>query len=262
MALINCNLRSKVLGEQTNISVILPTRANGRELVGSGEKFRVLYLLHGGSDDCTYYYRNTGIERYATQGNFAVVCPEVRLSFYSDMQYGLRYFTFLSEELPELVEKIFPISSLREDHFVLGNSMGSHGAMKWAFRKPEFFKAAAGMSGVGGLEELGFIPRLQSDEAKNNPIRSSFGSPEEFFESDNDLKFLAKKLVESQKVIPRLFSCCGTEDFTYQACCEFASYAQSIHLPLTFEEGPGAHEWDFWDRWMRYIIRWFGLGEV
>lgn len=262
MGLINCCFQSKVLGEQTNIAVILPTREQGRQVVERKEKFKVLYVLHGGSDDCTYYYRNTGIERYASAGNFAVVCPEMKNSFYSDMRYGLQYFTFLSEELPKIVESIFPISSKREDHYLIGNSMGSHGVYKWALRRPDFFTAAAGMSGVAGLDQLGFIERLTSDEPRNNPIRSAMGSPEEYYNGENDLKYLAKKLVDSKVEIPRLFSCCGTEDFTYQATKDFYEYTKSIGLPVEYKEGPGAHEWDFWDRWMRYIIGWFGLGEV
>ena len=34
--------------------------------------------------------------------------------------------------------------------------MGSHGTFKWVLNCPEFFNAAAGMSGVGDVEEMGF----------------------------------------------------------------------------------------------------------
>lgn len=258
MALINLTFRSKVLGEEARLCVILPTRDNGRETVKNGEKFKVLYVLHGGSDDSTYYVRNTSIERYASDCGFAVVMPEVRLSFYSDMVRGQKYFTYISEEVPYIAENIFPISNKREDHYIIGNSMGSHGAMKWALRCPEYFAGAAGMSGVGELEELGFYTRLSS--LKNNPVKNSFGSVNEYVNSENDLKYLAKKLVESGKSIPRLFSCCGTEDFTYTGVKDFVEYATKIGLPLEFKDGPGVHDWVFWDNWMQYIIKWFGLG--
>ena len=68
--------------------------------------------------------------------------------------------------------------------------------------------------------------------------------------------------MDSGKEIPRIFSCCGTEDFTFDGCVKFVEYARQIGLPVTFETGPGAHTFDFWDFWIRYVVRWFGLGEV
>lgn len=264
MGLINYSFYSKVLGMQTRIAVVLPTYTIGQrgmsleEIYPKGKLFRTLYVLHGGSDDCTYYYRNTSIERLANEGGFAAVMPEVMLSFYSDMKHGARYFTYLSQELPAVVQSIFPLSRERDDHFVVGNSMGSHGAMKWALRCPEFFAAAAGMSGVGGLEDLGFLARF--NEGKPNSVLNSFGTYEQYQNSENDLKYLAKQLMISGKTIPRLFSCCGTEDFTYTGCIKFIEYAKEIGLEITYEEGPGGHDWDFWERWLRRIVDWMRIG--
>lgn len=264
MGLVNYSFYSRVLLEQVNIAVLLPTynlahpEESLDEVYRKGQKFRTLYVLHGGSDDCTTYIRNTDIERYADEGQFAVVFPEVKLSFYCDMAYGEKFFTYLSKELPLVVQSVFPLSEKREDHFVVGNSMGSHGAFKWALRCPEFFNAAGGMSGVSGVEELGFFRPMGST---NNPVFNAFGSVEEYRESENDMKFLAKKLVKSGRPIPRLFSCCGTEDqLTYEGSKDFAEYAKQIGLPLIWEEGPGKHDWDFWNPWLKRIIDWMGIG--
>ena len=73
---------SHVLREQVKVSVVLPTysRWNSKgtleEFYKPGKKYKTLYVLHGGSDDCTTYYRNTNIERYADGNCFAVVMPE------------------------------------------------------------------------------------------------------------------------------------------------------------------------------------------
>lgn len=264
MALVNYSFYSRVLQEQTNIAVVLPTYNGAHaertldEVYRPGQKFHTLYVLHGGSDDCMYYVRNTGIERYACEGGFAAVMPEVKLSFYCDMMYGEKFFTYLTEELPLVVQSVFPLSERSEDHFVIGNSMGSHGAIKWALRRPEFFQAAAGMSGVSGVEELGFF---DPTNLVNTPILNSFGTVEEFRGSDNDVKLLAKRLVESGRPIPRLYSCCGTEDeLTYKGSKAFSEYAKEIGLPLTWEEGPGKHNWEFWDPWLKRAIEWMGIG--
>jgi S-formylglutathione hydrolase FrmB len=128
--------------------------------------------------------------------------------------------------------------------------------MKWAMNYPEFFNAAAGMSGVGDVEEMGFF------DVQDGPavaIFNSFGTKETYRGSRNDLKFLAMKLADGEAYMPRFFSCCGTEDPYYKGTVLFKQFADEIGFPITYETGPGAHEWDFWDRWLRRIIDWMGI---
>ena len=70
----------------------------------------MLYLLHGLSDDDTIWLRRTSIERYVAPLGLAVVMPQVHRSFYLDEAHGGRYWTFLSEELPEVVAWFFRVS--------------------------------------------------------------------------------------------------------------------------------------------------------
>lgn len=118
MALIQYSFRSEVLKENTEIYVILPTYEVFRDPEKKGaetyykeyERKKTLYVLHGGSDDASLYLRRTRLEEYALERDLAVVMPEVRNSFYCDMVHGKKYFTYLSEELPEIVENIFPLT--------------------------------------------------------------------------------------------------------------------------------------------------------
>lgn len=260
MGLINYTFFSQVLREQVKVSVVLPTyslwgtREPMEKFYEKGKKYKTLYVLHGGTDDCTLYYRNTGIERYGQEGGFAVVMPEVKNSFYCNMKYGQNYLDYITKELPAVMEAVFPLSNQREDHYVVGNSMGSHGAMKWALNCPEFFHAAAGMSGVGDVEEMGFFLGQP-----NGRVLEAFGTVRDYRGSRNDLKYLARKLVESDGVKPRLFSCCGTEDPYYEGTVMFHKYAREIGMPLTYETGPGGHSWEFWDQWLLRIIDWMGI---
>lgn len=260
MGLINYTFFSKILREQVKVAVVLPTYNiwGSNETLESfyrkGKKYKTLYLLHGGSDDCTSYYRNTSIERYGQEGEFAVVMPEVKNSFYCNMRYGQNYFDYLSKELPELMERVFPLSDRSEDRYVIGNSMGSHGAMKWGLNCPGFFNAVAGMSGVGDVEDMHFF-----DGQVRSSVTNAFGTVDEYRGSMNDLKFLAKQLVDSQQPIPRLMSCCGTEDPYYEGTKGYKEYADSIGLPLHYEDGPGGHTWEYWDTWLKKIIGWMGI---
>lgn len=78
----------------------------------------------------------------------AVIMPEVDgTCFYADMKYGYPYFTYLTKEIPALVEALFPVNKERGRRFVAGLSMGGYGAWKWAFAAPQFFGAAANLCG-------------------------------------------------------------------------------------------------------------------
>src|SRR4051812_38381310 len=191
------------------MTVILPQETStqiglaGRQVAGPPP---VLYLLHGLSDDDTIWLRRTSIERYVAPLGLAVVMPQVHRSFYTDEAYGGRYWSFLSEELPELVGSFFRVSERREDTFVAGLSMGGYGALKWALRRPDRFAAAASLSGavdVTGLrtsrvreEDPRLFPRVFGDR----PIA---GTPDDL---------LALVAQADPAALPALWVGCGTED--------------------------------------------------
>jgi hypothetical protein len=57
------------------------------------------------------------------------------ISFYTDEVHGNRYWTFLTQELPELVHSFFRLSRRREDTFVAGLSMGGYGVAAACVRR-------------------------------------------------------------------------------------------------------------------------------
>ena len=119
MAYFKGSIRSKVLGMDTGLSVVLPLdRAAVPE-----KKCPVVYLLHGHGENADVWTRMTSAERYANAYGVALIMPEVQRSFYTDMAAGLPYFSYVSEELPKLCEGLFSVSSRREDRFVAGLSI-------------------------------------------------------------------------------------------------------------------------------------------
>ena len=97
----------------------------------------LLYLLHGLSDDHTAWLRYTSIERYAEAAGLAVVMPAAGRSFYADEAHGHRYWTYVCEELPQVVGDFFRVSQRRRRTPTSpGLSMGGYGAMKLALRHP------------------------------------------------------------------------------------------------------------------------------
>ena len=150
MALLHVHYFSDALGVQTSVEVILPEMKQGIGVEASGECElpKVLYLLHGYSDDHTIWQRRTSVERYAAAHNLAVIMPGVNHSFYCNEFHGERYWDFVSQELPAVMHRFFRLSDKPEDTFVAGLSMGGYGAMKLALNFPERFGAAASFSGA------------------------------------------------------------------------------------------------------------------
>ena len=248
MAFIQCNFSSKVLRIDTSMNVILPEKNNL-------DKFPVLYLLHGLSDDHNAWQRNTAIERYAETNGLAVIMPTCHRSFYTDMDKGYDYWTFMTKELPEVVNSYFPISQKREKTFVAGQSMGGYGAFKWALRKPQQFGAAASLSGALNMARRIFD--FRDNKKRIEEFELIYGDLKKVKNSKNDLFYLIKKLAQEKIEIPELYQCCGIEDFLYKDNLRFKNLCKKNDINLTYEEETGGHEWSYWDHKIKDIINWF-----
>lgn len=253
MALIRCTLFSEALELGTSITVVLPQSTQAR--IGTHEVDRggpppVLYLLHGLSDDDTMWTRQTSIERYADERGLAVVMPQVHRSFYTDQANGLRFWTFLAEELPEIVSRFFVVSQRREDTFVAGLSMGGYGALRWALRQPERFAAAASLSGA--LD----VPALRDAGTHDELFRLVHGD-RSIAGTDADLFHLLD--AAEVAALPRLYVCCGTEDELIDDSRRFASRAAERGAQVTSDFGPGEHVWSYWDATIQDVLAWLPL---
>ena len=59
--------------------------------------------------------------------------------------------------------------------------------------------------------------------------------------------------------LPRMFQACGTEDFTYEINVAMREFFREKKLDLTYLEGPGIHNWQFWDTYIEKLIEWLPL---
>jgi len=255
MILNEVNFFSEVLGLRSTMYVLLPQHMLLAEAKRK-PKYRTLYLLHGHSDDHTAWMRWSSIEKYAQGLNLAVVMPAVHLSFYTDMVYGGKYWQFISEEVPAVVQNMFPLSTNRKDNFVAGLSMGGYGAFKLALTHPEQYAAAASLSGAVDIRE---VVRVKKDDPDNKAwlvgMRDVFGDLNKVAGSKHDLFTLAKKVARAP-IKPRLYQCCGTEDFLHADNIRFRDVVRKLPLDLTYEEGPGDHNWAYWDARIQDVIAW------
>ena len=256
MILTSLNFFSTSLGLRSQLEVILPQRNQPPGTVKPEPPYRTLFLLHGLSDDQTAWQRWTSIERYVEGLNLAVVMPAVHRSFYTDMIHGGKYWTFISEEVPALAHEVFHLSERREDTFVAGLSMGGYGAFKLGLSLPERFAAAASLSGA---VDMATVPSDEpADPTWVEEMNNIFGAAGAVRGGPNDLFALAEQ-VATKALQPKLYQCCGVDDFLYRENLRFRDHARKLSLDLTYEEGPGTHEWSFWDRWIQRVLAWLPL---
>lgn len=264
MAVFKVNIKSQALYAATTVNVILPLPGSGHFndgkaedlILKDGEKYAVLYLLHGMYGDSSNWIRSSNIERYAYQHRIAVVMPEGYNSFYTDMPDSYAYFTYVTKELPRMMQSLFPISAKREYNYIAGLSMGGFGAAKLALNCPDQYAAAISLSGA--MRELN--PKSRPVDEGNRWFTGCYGEGGKHFNPETDnLKVVLGNLMNAGKDIPRLYVACGTEDFLYEANTEFRDFCAQIGYPLKYEEGPGVHDWIFWDNYIQRGLDWIGL---
>lgn len=259
MILNEVNFYSDVLSLRSTMYVLFPQRGLADAQSKRRPRYRTLYLLHGRSDDHASWQRQTSIERYVEGLNLAVVMPAVHRSFYTDMVHGGKYGQFISEEVPAVVRNLFSLSSRREDNFVAGLSMGGYGAFKLALTYPERYVAAASLSGGLDLSYTVRSDNPRNDESRLAEFRTIFGDLSKVPGSKHDLFTLARKVSRGQTK-PRLYQCCGTEDHLYADNLRFRDVVQKLPLDLTYEEGPGDHDWSYWDKMIQHVLAWMFPG--
>lgn len=263
MAFIQCDFFSDALGVSSSMNVILPQSSEKQIGMGASEKkekYPVLYLLHGLSDDNTIWMRRTSIERYVAELGLIVVMPNVHRSWYTDMKNGYPYWTFISEELPAIVKNFFHVSEKREDSFAAGLSMGAYGALKLGLKKPENFAAVASLSGTVDIAD--FSEKFSESEEKTpgfKELTRVFGDLKQIQGSENDLFYLAEKNIEKNIAIPEIFLYCGTDDFLIEKNRLFKNHLEKLNIPCFYRESPGEHEWKHWDREIQQVLDWLPI---
>lgn len=239
---LNGTVFSKTLGMDTGITIVTPNELR--------EKYKVVYLLHGIKGNSRTWIDYSMLSMFARQGNTVYIMPEVQRSFYTDMLFGLKYFTYITEELPNICKNIFNISAKREDTAVMGCSMGGYGALKCALSKPEQYGMCGAFSSCclflkEGMEEtrkFGMDPKFiaRFGEELITDLKLVFGYDFEWNPKDDILE-LARNISES-RIKPKLYLACGKEDMFYSDHLRFAEEMKKLDFEFEFEAWNANHD--------------------
>ena len=275
--LLRFNYRSQALGHWVDVSAVIPTNsfsyydrnqgirehtgpvpAPDRPVYRPGMKFQTVYLIHGGGDDDSLPIRYTNVERYAERNCVMLVIPDVANSFGVDTAYGKKYATFLGEELPVVVQALFPSSPAREDNFIVGYAMGGNAALGNALYYPHRYCACVDLSGGIGLtpntETL--KQELESEHFKSFPLYlHTFGPACRIDGSRYDLAELIRRGLAEGVDFPALHVVCGSREFIRARVEDDVRQLRALGLAVDYTLAEGYdHDYVMWDEYLRRTL--------
>ncbi|NLM61945.1 MAG: hypothetical protein GX193_07700 [Clostridiales bacterium] len=277
MGILRFNYRSQAIGGYVNITIVYPTdylsyydmTKELRHHVFPGQKplpkyvpgmkFQTVYLIHGGGDDDSLTYRYTNAEYFAQRNNVMLVTPSIVNSFGVNTNYGVEYSTFLTEELPVVVQTLFASSPKREDNFIVGYAMGGNVALGTAIMRPDLYNTCIDISGGIGLtvntEKL--KEELDSDHFKRFPLYgATFGKSDEIDGSRHDIRAIAKSNKEKGVRLPKFYLIAGSkEGFIGDRVKADADTLKEMGYDVTYICAEGyRHDFEMWNDYIRIAL--------
>lgn len=244
---------SAALKTEVTIHVLLPkTRPT---LFNKEEKhslpFKTLYLLHGAFESPEYFMNKSDICTLVDELGIAVVMPFLANSFYINSNTGEKYFDYITEELKEYCEEIFPLSKDKENTFIGGISMGGYGAIRAALLYPGSYGKVFSLScAVKTRPTLRFLKTcgLKLYDTKEELL--------EMENNDKDLFYCVKNTKTDTEDMPEFYMACGESDFFYKDNNEFVNVLKNQGIDVEYKTSPGNHQWNYWGGELSAAIKW------
>lgn len=274
MSTMRFNYRSEAIGGYVDITIVYPTDnysyydmsqgvrhhhapgAPTKAPLVPGMKFQTIYLIHGGSDDDSLPYRYTNAERFAQRNNVMLVTPGIMNSFGVDTNYGVKYSTFLTDELPVVIQTLFASSPKREDNFIMGYAMGGNVALGTAIKRPDLYQTCVDISGGIGytLNTETLQAELDGDHFRTSfPLyNAAFGSSADLPGSRHDIYTIAQKHLEEGHSLTDFYLIAGSEEgFIRDRIEADADTLKKLGYPVTYICAEGyRHDFDMWNDYL------------
>ncbi len=251
------SLKSKLLGVKKNYSVYLP---DGYDK--SGEKYPVLYLLHGAKGNHFSWLeekrgnmQEIADKAIATGGAkpMIIVMPnasgEGERNAGKNMGYfnveGWPYMEFFFEEFIPHIDKTFRTIASKDGRAIAGLSMGGGGAFVYAQRHPEIFGAAYSTSGLLDHRYRPTIPDYYDigwlySVAQTSPVEYLRNATAEEIEKLRSVRWMLD---------------CGDDDRIIFTNIDFFLEMKRENVPVELRIRNGKHNWAFWRKSLPGILK-------
>jgi S-formylglutathione hydrolase FrmB len=232
----------------------------------AGERWPVLYLLHGLGDDETAWptlgrVRET-LDALIAAGAIKpmmVVMPGAGRSWYVDNPDSGgdgAMAAALSRDLPEAIDRSHPTLACRGGRAVGGLSMGGYGALLYALDRPRSFAAAFSLSGS-------LFPPMPTDPADRvgratAMFGAAFGAPFDGERFNRWNLFLKLPAYAADPERTPFYLTVGDRDLPrlIEANAAFRAALAEHGLSAAFRVDPGGHEWSLWARQLGPALIW------
>jgi enterochelin esterase family protein len=224
--------KSGVVGDQRDYYVYTPPDYE----INSNQKYPVLYLLHGYSDDASGWIAvgkaNVILDNLIAQGKAKPMIIVMTLGYgapemiqkkwnaWSDTELRDRNLTkfreaLLTEVMPRIAKE-YRISTRQQDTAIAGLSMGG---------------AETLITGLNNMDKFGWLGAFSSGGL------------------DNDFsKWFPSVDAKVNERVKLLWISCGTDDGLIKSNREMVGWLKGKRVDLTFVQVPGAHTWMVWRR--------------
>ena len=238
---------SAAMKETLKATVVLPDAyARGTR---DGDRYPVVYLLHGSGGDHTDWTSNTRIASLADRYHVILVMPDGgHESWYIDSPFdsGSRYETFIGDEVVSYVDLHFRTIATQRARAITGLSMGGFGALRIALDRPDTFGAVGSISGA-------VDPRCCADEPGIDHVFGDPGRHPSFW----DRNVIAASASAFVRAHLDLTIDCGRDDAFVGSNRTLHERLVALGVPHDYAERPGGHTWDYWANAIRYQMRFF-----
>ncbi len=194
--------------------------------------FAVLYQLHGALDDHRAWLYKSNLLRFIEGLPLIVVLPSGENGYYVGA-----FEELLVYDLPAHVSRTFRVGEGRAA--IGGLSMGGYGAIRLGLKYPDRYASIFAHS--SRLPARAELPALAWARVRDAGALD-----------DRDVDALAARA--DGRTLPALAFDCGVDDPLLADNRRFHARLEELGLPHVYQEHPGAHTWDYWDRHVQEAI--------
>lgn len=274
---------SPAVGRQMKFDIVLPP-----DYAESGERYPVLYLLHGYMQNYTVWGRNLGAAFYAH--NFAdliVVMPDAGNSWYinyasNEGNQRNNWEDHVVRDVIGYVDANFRTVARREGRAIAGLSMGGYGAIMLGLRHPDMFISMGSTSGAlahardraTAIAEGRPAPVARSIEDSPEMARADafisqiidipgFSGQDERNPKGTDFETVAQAQAYDpfhiiydvpKRQLPHIYLDSGIDDGLINAALEFMQILLLNDLPFNYMQTQGRHNSEYWRRSIGHMM--------
>ena len=142
--------------------------------------------------------------------------------------------------------------------------MGGYGAIVNALRHPETFSNVVALSSGLSLNSKRVLESTYDAPGilgNRGFYESVYGPLDAVRGSQNDYDALAERVGASDGPRPSFYMACGEDDDLLEPNRAYRDKLIGEGFEVDYHEGPGAHNWKFWDTWIERSLDWLPLDD-